>query len=61
MICALQTASVAAEDYTTITIPDSNEHSFSYWDTWDGIARIGSQPTLTVAGDVIHFLDSHLK
>jgi hypothetical protein len=58
MICALQNAGVSEDQYQTITIPDSDGHEFEYWDDWDGIS-IG--PSHLISGDVISFLDTHLK
>jgi hypothetical protein len=47
--------------YQTLTIPDSDEHAFEYWDSWDGIPPVGSEHTRTIRDDVIAFLDAHLK
>ena len=60
MICALQSAGVSEDNYETLTITvnDSSEHAFQYWDSWDGL---DTEPTRTIAGDVIRFLDAHLK
>jgi hypothetical protein len=59
MICKLQSVGVPDDAYKTLTVPDSDAHSFALWDHWDGI----SQPpaTATVGQDVIAFLDTHLK
>ena len=56
--CALQMAGVDSSLYRVLTIPDSNEHAFSYWSSWNG-RTIG--PTVLIKGDVISFLDSYLK
>ena len=55
MICALKAADVPDSAYQTLTIP-GDEHSFAYWDSWDGI----SSPHKTVGQDVIDFLNAHL-
>ena len=51
MICALRAVGVADSAYQTLTIPDSDEHSFAYWDSWDGI----SSPKKTVGQDELPF------
>jgi hypothetical protein len=58
MICALKSAGVPDSAYQTLTIPNSGQHGFEYWDSWDGVP-IG--PTRLIKGDVISFLDAHLK
>jgi hypothetical protein len=57
MICALRSVGVHDADYQTLTVPDSDAHSFSLWSIWDGI----SNPHQPVKKDVIDFLDAHLK
>jgi hypothetical protein len=60
MICALKAKGVPDDAYQTLTIPDSHEHGFAYWDSWDGIpCDIG--PCNDIGHDVIGFLDAHLK
>ena len=56
--CKLAAAGVTASQYQVLTIPDSSEHAFQYWRSWDG--QPGG-PTVLVAGDVISFLDLYLK
>jgi acetyl esterase/lipase len=58
MICALKAKGVPDGAYQTLTIPDSHEHGFAYWDSPDGVP-IG--PTKLIKGDVISFLDARLK
>ena len=57
MICKFQSVGVPDSSYKTLTIPDSDLHSFHYWSSWDGI----SDPPLTVGEDVINFLNAYLK
>ncbi len=57
MICKFQSVGVPDSAYKTLTIPDSDSHSFQYWYDWDGI----SDPPVTIKKDVIDFLDAHLK
>jgi len=59
MICALRAVGVPDSAYQTLTIPDSAQHSFHYWDRWDGQPCNG--PCNDIAHDVIAFLDAHLK
>jgi len=59
MICALKSANVADTAYKTLTVPNSSEHGFAYWDSWDG--QLCANACKTVAGEVIDFLDAHLK
>ena len=61
MICALKAAGIADTAYKTLTIPNSNEHAFAYWDSWDGQPPIGLEHTKNVSDDVIAFLNEHLK
>jgi hypothetical protein len=57
MICKFRSVGVSDSAYQTLTIPDSDLHSFHYWSSWDGI----SDPAKTVGTDVIDFLNAHLK
>jgi acetyl esterase/lipase len=56
MICGLRSAGVPDSAYKTLTIMGSNEHSFAYWDSWDG-----QSPPNKVKVDVINFFNAHLK
>ncbi len=56
--CALEWAGVDSSLYQVLTIPDSNEHAFGYWESLDG-RTFG--PSAKTSGDVINFLDSNLK
>ncbi len=47
--------------YKTLTIPNSNEHAFMYWESRDGQPPVGAEHTHTVRDDVIGFLNDHLK
>jgi len=59
MVCALESLGVDPSSYKTLTIMNSGEHSFHYWDSPDHIpAILGTQAIKT---DVISFLDAHLK
>jgi hypothetical protein len=60
MICALKAAGVPDSAYQTLTIPNSAEHSFVYWYSWDGQPCIDI-PCNQIVRDVIDFLDAHLK
>ena len=57
MICKLESVGVPDSAYQTLTVPDSNAHSFALWDHYDGI----SSPCKKVKQSVIEFLDAHLK
>lgn len=57
--CALQGVGVSSSLYPVLTVPNSQEHAFEYWKSWDGIAPVGNGPTLTVASHVIDFLNAH--
>jgi acetyl esterase/lipase len=59
--CALQRAGVASSQYELLTIPHSDAHAFQFWSEWDGKPVIGDAPTVLIKGDVIQFLDAHLK
>jgi hypothetical protein len=56
MICALKSAGVPDSAYQTLTIPNSEEHAFEYWDSPDG--QPGS--TNLIKDDVIAFFHAHL-
>lgn len=60
MICALRSITYPASSYKVMNIPNSDEHSFQYWDSWDGIP-CSPQHCLKVSDDVVAFLDAHLK
>ena len=55
MICALRSVGVRDSAYQTLTVPDSDAHSFHLWSIGDGISG------QTVKQDVVDFLDAHLK
>jgi hypothetical protein len=57
MMCALENTGVLDSAYQTLTIPDSDEHSFHYWGSPDGIPGSG----ILIKDHVITFLDEHLK
>ena len=53
--CALSAAGVSSTSYQVLTIPNSREHAFAYWRSWDG--QPGS--ILTIVGRVVSFLNAH--
>lgn len=57
--CALDGVGVSSSLYQVLTIPNSSEHAFEYWRSWDGVVPIGDAPALTVATHVIDFLNLH--
>lgn len=57
--CALEGVGVSSSLYQVLTVPNSQEHAFEYWRSWDGIVPVGNGPALTVASHVIDFLNAH--
>jgi acetyl esterase/lipase len=57
MICKLRSVGVPDSAYQTLTVPNSDAHSFALWAHWDGI----SDPHKKVRDDVIDFLNAHLR
>lgn len=54
--CAIERKGVNTSKYDVVTIPDSREHAFDYWFTWDG----ASNPVKTRGDHVMDFVSSHL-
>ena len=54
-VCKFQTLSFT--DYQTLTIPNTDAHSFQYWNYPDTVPAT----TREVKDDVVAFLDAHLK
>ena len=59
MICAFRSIGVSDSAYKTLTIMNSDEHSFGYWDSPDKLPSTVQTPL--IKDDVIAFLDAHLK
>lgn len=53
---ALTEAEVDPSDYQVLTIQNSHEHGFEYWESGDGTMN-----PLTNSARIINFLDSHVK
>jgi dipeptidyl aminopeptidase/acylaminoacyl peptidase len=59
MLCAIESKGIDTSSYKYLVLWNSNLHSFSYWQSCDGLPYRGS--CTEVRDDIIAFLDSYLK